>query len=150
LSDLAAARNRVIYFNNLLLPLLISVTWALGMLKAVLTLFLCLIIGDIINRVIGLPLPGGVIGLVILLAVLIWRGGPDEPLKQTGHFLLQNMTVLFIPASVGLITQLPALKQDALPIGVAIVISTALGMAVTAAIMHWLAPHGSHEAREEQ
>jgi holin-like protein len=120
------------------------------MLKAVLTLFSCLIIGDVINRLTGLPLPGGVIGLVVLLAILIWRGGPDQELKETSHFLLQNMTVLFIPASVGLITQLPALKQDALPIGVAIVISTVLGMAVTAAIMHWLGAHGSHEAREDQ
>jgi holin-like protein len=119
------------------------------MLKAILTLFLCLGAGDLINKLTGLPLPGGVIGLVILLAIFIWRGGPDRQMKETSHFLLRNMTVLFIPASVGLITQLPALKQDALPIGVAIVVSTVLGMAVTAAIMHWLA-RGGHPARETQ
>ena len=120
------------------------------MLKAIVSLFLCLTIGDVINRLTGVPLPGGVIGLVLMLAFLIWRGGPDQPLKETSHFLLRNMTVLFIPASVGLITQLPALKQDAVPIGIAIVVSTVLGMAVTALIMHWLAVHGSHEAREDQ
>ncbi|WP_020175552.1 CidA/LrgA family protein [Methyloferula stellata] len=119
------------------------------MLKAILTLFLCLAAGDLINKLTGLPLPGGVIGLVILLAILIWRRGPDPKLRETSHFLLRNMTVLFIPASVGLVTQLPALKQDALPIGIAIVVSTVLGMAVTAAIMHWLA-RGGHPAREPQ
>ena len=119
------------------------------MLKAIISLFLCLVVGDAINRLTGLPLPGGVIGLVLMLAFLIWRGGPDQPLKETSHFLLRNMTVLFIPASVGLITQLLALKQDALPIGVAIIVSTVLGMAVTALIMHRLAPHGSHEAQDD-
>lgn len=114
------------------------------MLKAILTLFLCLAAGNVITHVTGLPLPGGVTGLVLLLAILIWRGGPDQPLRETGHFLLKHMTVLFIPASAGLITQLPALKQDALAIGIAILVSTVLGMAVTASIMHALA-HGSHE-----
>ncbi len=120
------------------------------MLKAIISLFLCLAIGDVIGKLTGLPLPGGVIGLVIMLGFLIWRGGPDQPLKEMSHFLLRNMTVLFIPASVGLITQLQALKQDALPIGIAVIVSTVLGMAVTAAIMHWLAAHGSHEVRDDQ
>ncbi len=120
------------------------------MLKAIVTLFLCLAIGNAINKLTGVPLPGGVIGLVLMLILLIWRGGPDQPLKDTSHFLLRNMTVLFIPASVGLITQLQALKQDAIPIGIAIIVSTVLGMAVTALIMHWLAAHGSQEVRENQ
>lgn len=109
------------------------------MLKAILTLFLCLAAGNVITHVTGLPLPGGVIGLVILLVVLIWHRGPDQQLRETGHFLLKNMTILFIPASAGLITQLPALKQDALAIGIAITVSTVLGMAVTASIMRVLA-----------
>ncbi len=122
------------------------------MLKAILILFLCLVIGNVINKLTGLPLPGGVIGLVILLAALIWRGGPGKELRETSHFLLRNMTVFFIPASAGLITQLPALKQDALPIGAAILGSTVLGMAVTAFLMHWLARggHPSHETHSRE
>jgi len=119
------------------------------MLKAILTLFACLAVGNAINRLTGLPLPGGVIGLVLMLAILIWRGGPDQPLKHVSHALLQNMTVLFVPAGVGLMTQLPTLKQNALPIGIAIVVSTVLGMAVTAIIMHWLT-RGSRDLREPQ
>ncbi len=118
-------------------------------MKAVVILFLGLAVGNAINKLTGVPLPGGVIGLMLMLALLIWRGGPDQPLKDTSHFLLRNMTVLFIPASVGLITQLQALKQDAVGIGIAIIVSTVLGMAVTALIMHWLAAQGSPEAREE-
>ncbi len=55
------------------------------MLKALLTLFVCLAIGNAINRLSGLPLPGSVIGLLLMLMLLIWRRGPDEPLKQTCH-----------------------------------------------------------------
>jgi putative effector of murein hydrolase LrgA (UPF0299 family) len=121
------------------------------MLKAIVTLFVCLTGGDAIKLVSGLPLPGAVIGLLVLLVLLIiWRG-PSEPLKQAGDFLLQNMTLLFIPASLGVITQFATLKQDAVPIGIAIVGSTMLGMAVTALIMRWLArgTNDSHEAASQ-
>jgi holin-like protein len=120
------------------------------MLKAILTLFVCLALGNTINRLTGLPLPGSVIGLLILLAILIWRRGPDEPMKQTGHFLLRNMTIFFIPASVGLMTQLPALQHNALTIGIAIVVSTLLGMAVTAVLMQCLARDAEDDAGERR
>ncbi len=122
------------------------------MLRALLTLFVCLAIGNAINRLSGLPLPGSVIGLLLMLMLLIWRRGPDEPLKQTCHFLLRNMTVLFLPASVGLITQLSALRDNAATIGVAIVVSTLLGMGVTAVIMQWLGHDGndSHHGQSEK
>jgi holin-like protein len=117
------------------------------MLKAITTLFVCLVAGNAINQFSGLPLPGAVIGLLILLAFLIVSRGPSEPLKQASDFLLQNLTLLFIPASLGVITQFATLKQDALPIGIAIAGSTVLGMAVTALIMQWLTRgrNGQHD-----
>ncbi len=59
------------------------------------------------------------------------------------------MTVLFLPASVGLITQLSALRDNAATIGVAIVVSTLLGMGVTAVIMQWLGHDGNHSHHEQ-
>lgn len=108
------------------------------MLKALSTLFICLVVGNAIARLTGLPLPGPVIGLLILLALLARQGGPDHSLRMTGGALLQNMSILFVPAGVGLINALPILARDALPISISIVVSTTLGMIVTASVMRYL------------
>jgi len=105
-------------------------------LKAFLILCLCVFAGDILHLMTHVPLPGAVIGLVLLLVYLVVRRGPDPELHKVSSSLLQNMTVLFVPAGVGLMTQLPALEKDLWPIAVAIGISTILGMFVTAALMH--------------
>lgn len=108
------------------------------MIQALTEIVVCLILGNAINYVTGLPLPGPVIGMMLLLGLLLYRGGPDNGMKQACHGLLRNMALLFVPASAGLITELPLLSHDAWPIAVAILISTVLGMAATAATMHVL------------
>ncbi len=108
------------------------------MIKAVTEIVVCLILGDVSNHVAGLPLPGPVIGMLLLLGLLLYRGGPDHGMRQVCHGLLHNMALLFVPASAGLITELPLLSHDAWPIAVAILTSTVLGMAATAATMRML------------
>jgi holin-like protein len=113
------------------------------MIKALTVIVLCLLLGDAVNRLTGLPLPGPVIGMLLLLALLIYRGGPDHAMKQACHGLLHNMALLFVPASAGLITELPLLSHDAGPIAAAILVSTVLGMAATAGVMHLLTRGGA-------
>ncbi len=105
----------------------------------------CVFLGVVVNVATGIPLPGSVIGLLILLLVLILKGGPSSGLRSLSSVLLHNMSVLFVPAGVGLMTQLPALQRDLWPILVAITVSTTLGMAVTAVIMHLLTKRAPHE-----
>jgi holin-like protein len=108
------------------------------MIQALTEITVCLILGDAMNRVTGLPVPGPVIGMLLLLALLLVRRGPDHGMRQTCNGLLQNMALLFVPASTGLITELPLLNRDAWPIAAAILSSTVLGMAATGAAMHVL------------
>jgi holin-like protein len=114
------------------------------MTRAVMMIVVCLLLGDLINRLTALPLPGPVVGMLLLLALLVFRGGPDNAMKQTRHGLFHNMAMLFVPACAGLITELPLLSRDALPIAVAILASTVLGMAATSGAMHVLT-RGDHE-----
>ncbi len=100
---------------------------------------LCQFAGEVVARSAGLPLPGPVIGLVILLVGLIVRHGPDDDLRDTSGGLLRHLSLLFVPAGVGIVTQLDALARDWAAIFVAIVVSTALGLAVTAGLMQRLA-----------
>lgn len=98
--------------------------------------FQCL--GEVISRALALPVPGPVVGLVLLLGWFVIRGEPSAPMRDTAGSLLRTLGLLFVPAGVGVMTQLDALRADWLPIAVAVVVSTALGLAVTAVVMQRL------------
>jgi holin-like protein len=83
------------------------------MTRAVTMIIVCLLLRDLINRLTALPLPGPVVGMLLLLALLVFTGGPDNAMKQTCHGLLHNMALLFVPACAGLITELALLSQRA-------------------------------------
>jgi holin-like protein len=107
-------------------------------LRALTLLILCQFIGEVVARAAGLTMPGPVLGLLLLLGILAVRGGPDEAMRSTSIGLLRHLSLLFVPAGVGVITQLDALGRDWLAIGVSIVVSTILGLAVTALVMQRL------------
>ncbi len=108
------------------------------MLNALTILVLCQFSGEVIARAAGLSVPGPVLGLLLLLAGLALRGGPDEAMRSTTNGLLRHLSLLFVPAGVGIITQLDALGRDWLAIGVSVLVSTALGLGVTALVMQRL------------
>ena len=108
------------------------------MLPSLTLLIVCQFAGELVTRTAGLPLPGPVVGLVLLLALLIARGGPDEGMKTTASGLLRHLLLLFVPAGAGIVTQLHVLGQNLLPAIVAILVSTALGLGVTGWVMQLL------------
>ena len=110
------------------------------MLNALTLLILCQFIGEVIARGASLPLPGPVIGLVLLLVGLILRDrAPDAELSTTGGWLLRHFGLLFVPAGVGVITQLDVLGAHFWALAVAIPVSTFLGLVVTGWVMQRLA-----------
>ncbi len=123
------------------------------MLDALTLLVGCQLAGEVIARGLDLPLPGPVLGLLLLLAGLIWRGREPPPgLKSTGQGLLGHLGLLFVPAGVGVVTQLHVLAANWLPVAVSILVSTFLGLAVAGWVMQRLAgpePERGPEAVEE-
>jgi len=109
------------------------------MIRALVVLLLCQLAGTVIQQGSGLPIPGPVIGLVMLLAYLIKAGGPAPYLKDTAQGLLKYFGLLFVPAGVGVVTELQELRENAFAIAVAIPVSTLLGLLVTGVLMNWLA-----------
>ena len=107
-------------------------------LNALTLLIACQFVGEVVARAAGWPVPGPVVGLVLLLGLLIARRGPTDGLRGTSLGLLRHLSLLFVPAGVGVITQLDTLRQDWLPITAAILISTALGLGVTGLVMQAL------------
>src|SRR5690554_4689242 len=81
------------------------------------------------------PVPEPVFGMVILLAGLVIQGKVPEGLRLTGEGLLRYLTLLFVPAGVGLMVHFQLIGQDLWPILIALVLSTALALGVTAWVL---------------
>jgi len=108
------------------------------MVRALAVLLLCQLAGTILQQASGLPLPGPVVGLVMLLAYFIRTGGPDPVMRDTAQGLLKYLGLLFVPAGVGVISELQALRENALAIAVAIPVSSLAALLVTGMMMNFL------------
>jgi holin-like protein len=100
----------------------------------------CQLVGEVLRRALHLPLPGPVIGMLLLATVLAIAGNdPIEEtsqLAQTANALIANMGLLFVPAGVGVIVEFGVLRQNWLPILAGLLLSTILGLIVTGLVMH--------------
>lgn len=113
---------------------------------AVLLLFQCL--GEGISYLFGLPVPGPVVGMLLLLAFLIARPRAAEVIEGTANELLRHLSLLFVPAGVGIMVSASALKGSLVAIVLAIIVSTTLSIAVTALVMRALMRrHGAEQER---
>jgi holin-like protein len=110
------------------------------MINALATLLVFQLLGEALAFGLRLPVPGPVLGLSLLLLVLWLRPGLLEPMKPTALGLLQHLSLLFVPAGVGVMLHLQRLGDEALAIGVALVLSTLVGLLVTASVAVWLMP----------
>jgi holin-like protein len=102
------------------------------MLSAITLLLLLQLIGEIFVQFFALPVPGPVIGLVLLFAGLLVRGRMGDDLRDTANNLLQHLSLLFVPAGAGVMIHASRVADEWLALSVALVGSTLLSMAATA------------------
>ena len=93
--------------------------------------------GEIISRLCALPVPGPVIGLVLLLTFLITRGKIDAPIDTVATALTKHLGLLFVPAAVGVVMFWPQLKTHFGAISIALIVSAVATIAVSAAILRF-------------
>ena len=86
--------------------------------------------GELLSRGLGLPFPGPVVGMALLLPALYWKA-VRKPVALCAEFLLSHLSLLFVPVGVGVMTHLSLVNQYGLRLGVVIVLSTWLGLAAT-------------------
>ena len=80
--------------------------------------------------------------MALLFAVLALRGGPGIELRETAQQLLQHLSLLFVPAGVGVMLHWQRMADEWLPIVVSLVASTFVTIAVTAWVLRALIRHG--------
>lgn len=108
------------------------------MIAALATLLVFQLLGEALVRTLGLPVPGPVLGLALLLPLLAWRPAVLAMVRPTAQTLLQHLSLLFVPAGVGVMLHLNRIGEEALAIGVALVLSTWVGLVVAALTLQWL------------
>ena len=114
------------------------------MLGALTVLLVFQLIGEVIVQLAALPIPGPVIGLLLLFLTLCARGSLATPLRDTANGILQHLSLLFVPAGVGVMVHFARIAGEWLPILAAVLVSTALAIAVSALVMQALM-RGRHE-----
>jgi holin-like protein len=115
------------------------------MIGALTILLVFQLLGEVIARGLGLPLPGPVLGMLFLFLALLLRGGPDGNLQATSGTLLQHLSLLFVPAGTGVMLHFARVGDEWLPIVAALLVSAVVTLAVTALLLRALAPKRHEE-----
>ena len=113
------------------------------MIRGFFLLLICQLVGEVLARSLSLPAPGPVIGLALLTAGLWlwnWRrpftdealGDSDVGRAATG--LLGSMSLMFVPAGVGVVQYLGLIGEQGVALGVSLVISTVLTLIATVGV----------------
>lgn len=106
------------------------------MIPGLLVLLGCQLAGEFLVALLGLPLPGSVLGMVLLLGLLqLRKPGPDSGVVQVAEGLLKHLQLLFVPAGVGVFQYLSVLAASLLPLVVGLVVSWLAALLTTAAVV---------------
>jgi holin-like protein len=108
------------------------------MINALLILLSFQLVGEIIIRTLSLPVPGPVVGMLLLFVALLWRDSLVVKIEQTTQYILQNLTLLYVPAAVGVVVHLELIRSEGISIVLTLVGSVLITIAVTALSMNFL------------
>lgn len=87
--------------------------------------------GKMTNKILNIPIPGSVIGMVLLLILLNFKILKIEKIERLSNFLLDNLAFLFIPATVSVMESYKIIKSQWIQIITICVITTVIVFGVT-------------------
>jgi holin-like protein len=100
-------------------------------------------IGEVLVTASGIPFPGPLCGMLLLLGYLFLTGGPSEELSGVGSKLVDNLGLLFVPAGTAIVGYGTLFATDGLAIGAALIISTLLAVLIGGAVAASIQRQGS-------
>jgi putative effector of murein hydrolase LrgA (UPF0299 family) len=112
------------------------------MIASLSLILLCQLAGEVFVRGLGLPMPGPVIGLLLLLVLLLARDrvkilarGPlqGDSVENASRNLLAHLSLLFVPAGVGVVQKLDLIAEHGIAIIVILAVSVVVTLVVTVA-----------------
>ncbi|MFB9263595.1 CidA/LrgA family protein [Bradyrhizobium erythrophlei] len=110
------------------------------MIASLSLILLCQLIGEVAVRGLGVPVPGPVVGLMLLLLLLLGRDrfpalaqGPlaNDGVEGASRGMLANLSLLFVPAGVGVVQKLDLLAEHGIAIVAILAVSVVITLLVT-------------------
>lgn len=86
------------------------------------------LVGEVIARAVDLSLPGPVIGMMLLAGVLIAKPKFGEAIEPTANGVISHLSLLYVPAGVGVVQYIDQFQQIGVPLMTALVVSTVLAI----------------------
>ncbi|WP_020680438.1 CidA/LrgA family protein [Marinobacterium rhizophilum] len=107
------------------------------------------VLGTLLAELLALPVPGPVVGMVLFLLVLAVMRGHWQELEQVNNFFLANLSLLFVPAAVGIVSHLDLVSPILGRLVLVLVVSLLAGLVVASWVFARLARRFT-PAREEE
>jgi putative effector of murein hydrolase LrgA (UPF0299 family) len=113
------------------------------MIRGFFLLLLCQLVGEVLARGLALPAPGPVIGLALLTLALAawirWRPMSDDEIASSdvgraATGLLGSLSLLFVPAGVGVVQYVGLLKEDGVALAASLAVSTIATLLATVGV----------------
>jgi len=108
------------------------------MIEGLIKLLAFQLAGEAVVFMLGLPIPGAVVGMALLFLYLVARGREDADLDTFTTTFLRHLSLFFIPATVGIMAHLDRIAEEWLAIAAALVVSTAASIVATAGVVKLL------------
>ncbi|MBO8175245.1 MAG: CidA/LrgA family protein [Thermococcus sp.] len=108
------------------------------MYKGLAIIFGFLFLGEALVKILSLPIPGNVVGMILLTLALIFNVVKLEDVEKEAEMLVRNMSVMFIPPGVGIVLYWSLIKSQAVPIFVALIVSFFVTIILTAKLVEFL------------
>lgn len=103
-------------------------------------------LGELLSLWIPAPIPGSIYGIVLLFLGLLTKLIPLDAVKDTGHFLVEIMPVMFIPAAAGVLNSWELIASSWLQYGLLAVVTTVAVMGVAGRVTQLFTGKGEQEA----
>jgi holin-like protein len=108
------------------------------MLYGLIVLLMYLLLGEFITHLLSWPVPGSVVGMLLLFFTLVIRGGIRADLKASSVGILPYLPLFIVPASVGIVNFMGLLEQEGLALLTAIIVSLLVGIPICGLLAQWL------------
>lgn len=96
------------------------------------------LIGELISGLLDLPIPGNILGMLILLVLLSTKIIKVDQIETISTFLLDHLAFFFIPAGVGLMTSVGVIKDTWLKLIIVCILTTLIVIVSTGLIVQFV------------
>lgn len=120
------------------------------LLRELLIILVFYFAGQILTKLLNLPIPGNIVGMILLLFLLCTNVVKLEMVDTVANFLLDHLAFFFIPAGVGLLTSLVVIKNSFIRLLIVCFISTIITIAVTALVVDFMTKEKNKDAKKQK